>query len=222
MKPCCLYVVAWFAQMNDLYCLYTMQISDLVKVRFIRHLCNYNDLIITIIDAGITEGQASFLTTSAVILIVACLLYLMVKVYIYRLYWRRQFRAIPGCRRTFLKDIYGVTLEHLYRVILNDIYSVVLYLCAIIFVFPVGHECWCFPSWKWQIGALALFMAWVNNFILLKDIPRFGRPITMLFNVYINFFWLIHLPILLILTFAFPFYMLFIATLEVCVHVCMS
>ena len=107
-------------------------------------------------------------------------------------------------------------LHHHYRAVLKEIHSVVLYMCVIIFVFPFGHECWCFPMWKWQIGALAIFMAWINNFILLKDIPHFGKPITMLFNVYMNFILLIYLPILLILTFAFPFYMLFIATLEVC------
>ena len=101
------------------------------------------------------------------------------------------------------------------RDILNFIHYLVLYICTIIFVIP-GHKCWCFPSWKWQIGALAIFMAWVKILILLKDIPLIGKPITRLFNVYINFLVLIYLPIFLILTFAFPFYLLFINTVEVC------
>lgn len=88
--------------------------------------------------------------------------------------------------------------------------QVVLFLLVIIFVFPVGHECWCYPSWRWQIGALAVFLAWFNSLTLLKDLPIFGQPVTMLFNVYLNFIKLIYLPILLILTFAFPFYMLLV------------
>ena len=171
-------------------------------------------LYTTIFYTGITAGETVFLTTSAAIIIIASTFYLVVKVY--QLYWRKprpQFRDITG-----LKYVYEETLDYLHqhhRAILNDMHSIALYLCVIIFVFPVGHECWCFPSWKWQIGALAIFMAWINNFILLKDIPHFGIPITRLFNVYLNFILLIYLPILLIMTFAFPFYMLFIATLEV-------
>lgn len=85
-----------------------------------------------------------------------------------------------------------------------------MFLLVIVFVFPVGHERWCCPSWRWQIGALAVFLAWFNSLTLLKDLPLFGQPVTMLFNVYLNFIKLIYLPILLILTFAFPFYMLLV------------
>lgn len=85
-----------------------------------------------------------------------------------------------------------------------------LYIFCVIFVFPVGHEGWCFPSWRWQIGAIVMFLAWLNCILLLKNMPYWGQNITMLFNVYFNFIKLIYLPILLVLTFGFPFYMLFV------------
>lgn len=135
----------------------------------------------------------SFLITSAVIVIIISGFYLLLEPYqLYRRGWKKYFTD-P-----------------------ENYFQVVTYTCVIIFVFPLGHTCWCYPTWKWQIGALSIFLAWINNFILLKHIPRIGKPIAMLFNVYINFLLLIYLPILLILTFAFPFYMLFIATLQVC------
>ena len=88
--------------------------------------------------------------------------------------------------------------------------QVLTYSLTIIFVhWPhVLEECWCFPSWRWQIGAIALFLAWFNCCFLLKDWPWVGQPVTMLINVYLNFFTLVYLPILLILTFGFPLYMI--------------
>ena len=89
--------------------------------------------------------------------------------------------------------------------------QVVMYSLTIVFVYPhglYGTECWCFPSWRWQIGAVALFLAWFNCCFLLKDWPWVGQPVTMLIHVYYNFFKLVYLPILLILTFGFPLYML--------------
>ena len=141
------------------------------------------------------ERTSAFLYTSAVIVILICIYYLLLEAF--QLY-KRRFKA-------YFTDP-------------QNYFEVITYFCIIIFVFPVGHTCWCYPSWKWQIGALALFLTWIYNFILLKNIPRVGQPITMLFNVYVNFIGLIYLPILLIVTFALPFYMLFIGTLEVCIY----
>ena len=59
------------------------------------------------------------------------------------------------------------------------------------------------------MGTLDVFLAWVNSFMLLKEAPFLGQPITMLLNVYNNFIRIIYLPVLLILTFSVPFYMIF-------------
>ena len=89
--------------------------------------------------------------------------------------------------------------------------QVFLHLTCLFFVFPVGHEEWCFPRWRWAFGALAiLFLAWLNSILVLKSMPYIGQSITMLFNVYFNFIKLIYLPILLVLTFGFSFYMLLV------------
>ena len=74
------------------------------------------------------------------------------------------------------------------------------------------NDCWCAPPWQWQIGALAVFMAYINFLYILKGLPLLGVyiPINMLFNIVTTFLKLIYLPILLILSFAFPFYMLFV------------
>lgn len=88
--------------------------------------------------------------------------------------------------------------------------QVLTFLFAVIFVAGFGNECWCAPSWQWQIGALSLFLAWFNLVILLKDMPFTGIPINMLFNICLTFVGLVFLPVLLIISFALPFYMVFV------------
>ena len=135
----------------------------------------------------------SYLSSSSVIIIIFCAFYLLLEVS--QLFHR-------GLKKYFIDR------ENPFQ----NYYQLVTYVSVIIFVSPVNHICWCFPSWKWQIGALAVFLVWINNFVLLKHVPHVGSNVATLFNIYLNFIKLIYLPILLILTFAFPFYMLFVAT----------
>ena len=101
--------------------------------------------------------------------------------------------------------------------------QVLTFFFSIIFVAGFGNECWCAPPWQWQIGALALFLAWFNLVILLKDLPFTGIPINMLFNICLTFVGLVFLPVLLVVSFALPFYMLFVRdanAIEVCTILC--
>ena len=85
-----------------------------------------------------------------------------------------------------------------------------VFLLTIVFVFGFVNDCWCAPAWQWQIGALAVFMAFFNFILLLKGMPQFGVPINMLLNIVVTFLKLIYLPLLLLLSFAIPFYMVFV------------
>ena len=89
-------------------------------------------------------------------------------------------------------------------------FRVVMFFLTIIFVFGFVNDCWCAPPWQWQIGALAIFMAYVNLLFLLKGLPWLGVYINMLFHVIVTFLTLIYLPIILIIAFAIPFYMLLV------------
>ena len=84
------------------------------------------------------------------------------------------------------------------------------FILTIIFVFGFFNDCWCAPPWQWQIGALSVFMAFINFILLLKGMPWLGIYINMLLKIVIEFMKLILLPFFLILSFAFPFYMLFV------------
>jgi hypothetical protein len=81
---------------------------------------------------------------------------------------------------------------------------------TIIFVSGFANDCWCAPSWQWQIGALAVFLAYILFILQLGGMPYFGVYIHMLVNIVITFVKLVFLPFFLILSFAIPFYMLFV------------
>ena len=113
-----------------------------------------------------------------------------------------------------LTQLYNQRLDYLLDV--ENYVQVVMFLSVIIFAFPVGqNSCWCLPGWKWQIGALAVFLAWVNLLLLIRYLPwwKVGERSTMLFNVYLNFVQSLYLPVILLLTFAIPMYMIFVDTM---------
>ena len=61
-----------------------------------------------------------------------------------------------------------------------------------------------------SLGALILFCAWFNFIVLLKNAPIIGATVNLLFHICWKYIALIYLPILLIISFALPFYMLFV------------
>ena len=84
------------------------------------------------------------------------------------------------------------------------------FLMTIIFVFGFWNDCWCAPAWQWQIGAFAVFLAYINLVLYLRGLPIVGIYINLLISIVFKFLELIYLPVLLILAFAFPFYMVFV------------
>jgi len=95
---------------------------------------------------------------------------------------------------------------------LDSYFQLSLYLLTLIFVSGFGNYCWCAPNWQWQVGAFSVFLAWFNFILILKDMPCTAIPINMFITICITFLKLIHLPILLVLSFGIPFYMVFVRT----------
>jgi len=88
--------------------------------------------------------------------------------------------------------------------------EIILVGCTTIFALA-GHigSCFCLTNITWKIGAFAVFLGWIDLVQFLKILPLTGIPINMLQNVVLTFLKLIYLPVILIISFALPFYMLF-------------
>ena len=94
----------------------------------------------------------------------------------------------------------------------DNYFQLILYALIIIFIYGFDHDCWCSTPWQWQIGAFAVFLSWLNFIFSLKYMPYIDIPIIMFLSICWTFLKLILLPILLILAFGIPFYMVFVRT----------
>ena len=84
------------------------------------------------------------------------------------------------------------------------------FLFTIVFVVGFWNDCWCIRPWQWQIGALAVFLSYINLILHLRGFPVLGVFSNLLVHIVIKFLQLIYLLLLLILAFSIPFYMLFV------------
>ena len=82
-----------------------------------------------------------------------------------------------------------------------------------------SEGCICLLGFAWQFGALSVFLAWIDLVLHLK---KLAIPINMLHSIVFTFLKLIYLPIILIIAFALPFYMLFsrVSNITIIMYVC--
>ncbi len=87
--------------------------------------------------------------------------------------------------------------------------EVSLFIGSILFVFVFTNKCLCPASWQWQIGALCVFLAWIDLILLVRIVPVFGIYVVMFIAIVKNFLGVAVLAVFLVMSFGFPFYMLF-------------
>ena len=82
----------------------------------------------------------------------------------------------------------------------------VLYIATIIFV--SNFQLQCLPSWQWQLGALCIFLSWINFILFLSEQPVVGIYVVMFQDIIKTFVKITPMAILLVLAFGQPFFML--------------
>ena len=108
--------------------------------------------------------------------------------------------------------------QHSYFYEWDNYLQMILFLGTIVFVLAQLYagitNCWCASGGVWQIGAAVLACSWFNLIVLFKSYPfcRIGGHITLLLNICRRYLELIYLPILLMASFGFSFYMLLAVT----------
>ena len=94
----------------------------------------------------------------------------------------------------------------------DNYFQLALYFSTVIFIDGFDNACWCSTPWQWQIGALAVFLSWFNFIFILKYLSYTAIPINMFLSICVKFLKMIFLPIVLILAFGVPHYMVFVRT----------
>ena len=133
------------------------------------------------------------LIASAVFIILICIARIMIEIY-------QAFRHVQKYFLSFDNYMEGT-----------------LYVATIVFV--SNFQLQCLPSWVWQLGALCIFLSWINFMLFLREQPAVGIYVIMFQNMTKTFLRLTPMAFLLIMAFGQPFFMLLsVVELEVSCH----
>ena len=103
--------------------------------------------------------------------------------------------------------------RHRYFLNIENYIEVPAYSFAIAFVIQFGMNCWCPTGWKWPLGALSVFLAWINLILFLKNFPPLGIYVLMYGNILQTFVRVMLIAILFVIAFSLAFYMILFTVL---------
>ena len=86
--------------------------------------------------------------------------------------------------------------------------EVLAYVSSIMFVSHFGTNCWCPTNWQWQLGAIAVFLAWINLILFLKRVPHLDIYILIFNTILQSFLKFALIAFLFVMAFGIAFYMI--------------
>ena len=113
-----------------------------------------------------------------------------------------------------------------YFLTVENYIELVAYFSSIIFVINFGNNCWCPTNWQWQLGAIAVFLAWINLILFLQRVPLLGIYVLMFSSILYTFLKFALIAFLFVMAFGLSFYMIYKAVSVtagwdiLCVYVC--
>lgn len=81
---------------------------------------------------------------------------------------------IISITRLALECYQFIQLVQDYFLDLSNWVEIPLFICSIIFALVFDHECLCPRRWQWQIGILALFLAWLDLIFFMRKVRLMG------------------------------------------------
>ena len=99
--------------------------------------------------------------------------------------------------------------------------QILMYILSIVFVSVVYNNCLCPTRAQWQVGTVALFFAWSAFLHFVDKWPALGIYLGMFHKIMLRFLMITTIFVLLLVSFALPFYMAFyepalLVSLEYC------
>lgn len=100
-------------------------------------------------------------------------------------------------------------LKYRYLLEISNWMEVVLFVLSIMFAWVFGSPCLCPRGWQWQIGTIAVFLAWIDLMLFFDKFPWIGIYVLMFVKVVSTFIKALFVSSLLVIAFALTLYMLF-------------
>ena len=121
------------------------------------------------------------------------------------------FLVILSCINLALEGLQAFNRKLKYFTERRNYVEISLSSLTISFVLSVRFkDCFCPNDSQWQLGSVVIFLAWVDLiFTMSSSIPFVAISFNMLVSIMKSFVKFALLPILLIVSFGIPFYLLF-------------
>lgn len=87
--------------------------------------------------------------------------------------------------------------------------ELLIFSSSILFVATFLTDCLCPTVWQWQVGAIAIFLGWVDLIVFIRKLPGTGIYVVMFLDIFYTFWRLFFLSMLLVIAFGLAFYMAF-------------
>ena len=87
--------------------------------------------------------------------------------------------------------------------------EVSLYILSIIFVSVFRTTCLCPEGWQWQVGVMAILLAWIDLIVICSKFPSIGIYVIMFAKIVGTFLKVVFISILLVVTFGLTLHMTF-------------
>ena len=163
------------------------------------------------IPTGLSSRQYSFLIIAAVITIVFSILRLLLEYC--QLFNMADILSVlqkqRGYNKIKEKGKFTWFIKWKYFTSLTNYVEIPLYTMSLIFVAVIHRECLCPSRQQWQIGTLAVFLAWLDLLLFMYKWPDLGIYVSMLWRIMKNFVKVSIIALFLIFSFGFAFYMAF-------------
>ena len=115
---------------------------------------------------------------------------------------------ITVCIRLILELSQMVKIQYRYFLKYENYIELLAYISSIIFVSHFGTNCWCPTNWQWQLGAIGVFLSWINLILFLKRVPLLGIYVLMFNAILHTFLKFALIAFLFIVAFCISFYMI--------------
>ena len=117
--------------------------------------------------------------------------------------------VILSCFNLVLEGLHALNRKLEYFTDIRSYLDVFVAVLTIAFIISVRtNDCFCSSGGEWQLGCVVIFLAWVAFILLLRGFPFTAIAINMLLSITESFLKVLALPILLIVAFGLPLFLL--------------
>jgi transient receptor potential cation channel subfamily A protein 1 len=100
-------------------------------------------------------------------------------------------------------------LKYRYMFEFSNWMELTLFAFSIIFACLFWSRCLCPTGWQWQLGTIAVFLAWIDLMLFFDKFPWIGIYVLMFVKVVSTFVKALFVSFLLVIAFALTLYMCF-------------